>query len=451
MYNHVANCGRKALLKQIFSVFLIFTLYFNTFNSAYAGAAEKWTIEEVVYNNVGKNLQYTVQKNFGPAANDYKYKATVPVSASALGSTAFNMIKYGLASAAVLALVEGVGWVIDNGIVKKPNAPVGADSPASQYYWVLTGSISSSTSDPKCGTTYKFSSDSGALAAIETCAKAASYRNVTCSPTSPSSYTCKATPYGWGDTQFAPIPAPSRVTNPKYDPNFKPEYTPVSPDEMGDQIIQSPKAPEIIPQIYSPNNPVPRPSPAPDATEDLLNKAEPIPKSPPIGDISNKPNKDTNGDGKPDAYDPNLPSQGSEFKLPPFCTIAPTMCEWYAKYKEDSKNNDDHRVKELTFWEKVNEFFDWSKENDSLENEEPEQPQEMELPQFQADAFKATPGCPADIPIHVSIGTGGNATISYEPICQFAEKWSFVAPLIGFLSGAMILIGVGRKGEDGEI
>jgi hypothetical protein len=32
-----------------------------------------------------------------------------------------------------------------------------------------------------------------------------------------------------------------------------------------------------------------------------------------------------------------------------------------------------------------------------------------------------------------------------------AEKWSFVAPLIGFLSGAMILIGVGRKGEDGEI
>lgn len=449
MHHYVANRGRKALLKQIFSVFLIFTLYFNTFNSAYAGAAEKWTIEEVVYNNVGKNLQYTVQKNFGAAANDFKYKATVPVSASALGSTAFTMIKYGLASAAVLALVEGVGWVIDNGIVKKideqnsPNPDLNLE-----YLWLDTTSWSNSAPNLNCKTFT--GSSTSAVQHFQNCAKLNISENSKpfCTVLDINNYKCGYThPNG-------PILDHYRITrtkNPNYNPNIKPVYIPVSPDELGDKIIQSPQAPQIVPDIYSPNNPVPRPSPAPDASESILNKAEPIPKSPPIGDITNKPNKDTDGDGKPDAYDPNLPSQGSEFKLPPFCTIAPTMCEWYAKYKEDSKNNDDHRVKELTFWEKVNEFFDWSKENDSLEHEEPEAPQEMELPEFQADAFKATAGCPPDIPIHVSIGTGGNATISYEPICQFAEKWSFVAPLIGFLSGAMILIGVGRKGEDGEI
>ena len=49
MHNHVANRGRKALLKQIFSVFLIFTLYFNCFNSAYAaGGFAPWTITNTV-------------------------------------------------------------------------------------------------------------------------------------------------------------------------------------------------------------------------------------------------------------------------------------------------------------------------------------------------------------------------------------------------------------------
>lgn len=449
MHHYVANRGRKALLKQIFSVFLIFTLYFNTFNSAYAGAAEKWTIEEVVYNNIGKNLQYTVQKNFGAAANDFKYKATVPVSSSALGSTALSMFRYGLASAALYGLVEGVGWIIDNGIVKKideqnsPNPDLNLE-----YLWLDTTSWASSAPNLNCKTFT--GSSTSAVQHFQNCVKLNITENSKpfCTVLDINNYKCGYTNHNGAILDHYRI---TRQKNPNYDPNIKPVYIPVSPDELGDKIIQSPQAPQIVPDIYSPNNPVPRPSPAPDASESILNKAEPIPKSPPIGDITNKPNKDTDGDGKTDAYDPNLPSQGSEFKLPPFCTIAPTMCEWYAKYKEDSKNNDDHRAKELTFWEKVNEFFDWSKENDSLENEEPEQPQEMELPQFQADTFKATAGCPPDIPIHVSIGTGGNATISYEPICQFAEKWSFVAPLIGFLSGAMILIGVGRKGEDSEI
>ena len=73
------------------------------------------------------------------------------------------------------------------------------------------------------------------------------------------------------------------------------------------------------------------------------------------------------------------------------------------------------------------------------------------MPQLNTGTFQATAGCPEPIPINITIGTQGTGSISYEPICQFASKWSFVAPLIGFLSAAMILVGVGRKGEDSEI
>lgn len=440
MHNHVANRGRKALLKQIFSVFLIFTLYFNFFSSAYASAAEKWTIEEVVYNNVAKSLSYTASRPNAIPANDYVYKGNVGVTAARTGATVATMIRMGLAGAAIIGIVEGVGWVIDNGIVKKykDNGEINT-----QFYWASLTSWSSGS--PKCKNPSKFSTGQPAIDEFVSCALQNDYINPSCSMNTITEYNCKVTnPSNNGILNHFKI---QRFVNQSYDP--KTSLVLVSDTELGEKINNSPQAPQVLPDVYNPNNPVG--GPAPEATDEVLTNANPVPRSTPTSDINNKPNKDTDGDGKPDTYDPELPSEGTEFKWIEFCSWAATVCDWYGKYKEDSKKTDDHRVKELTFWEKVNEFFDWSKENDSLENEEPEQPQEMELPQFQADAFQATAGCPPDIPIHVSIGTGGNATISYEPICQFAEKWSFVAPLIGFLSGAMILIGVGRKGEDGEI
>lgn len=437
------------MLKKIFISLLTFSLILTP-ALTFAGAAEKWTIEEVVYNNVGKNLQYTVQKNFGAAANDFKYRATVPVTSSALGTTALSMVKYGVASALIIGLIEGVGWIIDeNKVVKKP--VVEANDPVTQYYWTLTGSFNVNPPDQKCTSSYRYRTDSDALAAINDCAAKALYRNVTCTATSPSSYTCKANPYGWGDTQFAPIPAPQRIANPSYDPTYTPKYVPVTPDDMAKEIFNSPQAPQIIPEVYSPNNPVPRPSPAPDASEDLLNNAQPLPKDQPIGDVNNKPNKDTNGDGKPDIYDPNLPSTGSEFKLPPFCTIAPTMCEWYAKYKEDSKNNDAHRVKEITFWSKVTDFFDWSKDSSGL----PEYDQtdfDLDKPLEEKQySISWSASCPQKQTVNVGFhGISSEITVAdYSYICSL--DWLIKPFVIGFasVSAAFIVFGFNRGGDDG--
>ena len=97
------------------------------------------------------------------------------------------------------------------------------------------------------------------------------------------------------------------------------------------------------------------------------------------------------------------------------------------------------------------DWIGWTKENPDMPEEDPLLPQELDIGSLNTGTFQATAGCPADIQVPVSFGGASKSiAISYEPICALAQKWSFIAPLIGFISGAMILIGVGRKGEDGD-
>ena len=97
------------------------------------------------------------------------------------------------------------------------------------------------------------------------------------------------------------------------------------------------------------------------------------------------------------------------------------------------------------------DWIGWTKENPDMPEEDPLVPQELDIGSLNTGTFQATAGCPADIQVPVSFGGASKSiAISYEPICALAQKWSFIAPLIGFISGAMILIGVGRKGEDGD-
>ena len=154
----------------------------------------------------------------------------------------------------------------------------------------------------------------------------------------------------------------------------------------------------------------------------------------PDGSTSTKTETSTQTKPKPETTD-----------LPAFCDYAATLCTWINKDIE-------HKADQKSLWEKITDWFDWTKENEELpdDNETPEI-KELEIDDLDTGTFKATAGCPAPIQVPVDFGKGGNVEISYEPLCQFAEKWSFVAPLIGFLSGAMIIVGVGRKGEDGEI
>ncbi|MDM1275003.1 virulence factor TspB C-terminal domain-related protein [Acinetobacter indicus] len=182
------------------------------------------------------------------------------------------------------------------------------------------------------------------------------------------------------------------------------------------------------------------------------------------GDDSNDRSWDEDGnEGKTENTEKTDPETGEKttegsFTLPKFCDWAFTVCEWYEDWQSSDQalhkhldETSSHQSQEKSFWQTVKDWFDWTKEDTPLPEPDNEIPEIVpEIGQLDTSTFQAVAGCPAPIQIAAS-GPIQAFTISYEPICQFASKWSFVAPLIGFLSGAMIVIGVGRKGEDADV
>lgn len=441
----------KTLIKILISFTLIYTPFF-----AFASAAEKWTIEEISYDNVAKNIKIQAEKNYGPSANDNKYKVKVPVTASAAGSTALSMIRMGVAGAALYGLVEGVGWIIENGIVKKPdpNAQTPNNGYAKLWYagFSIYGIVYSGTTPSHVISLYKpkLEQQQGRTYPIVTSefvnANAVVYY-----------FSSKDHPY---KSQLAV----EYKTNPNYDPNLQPKYIPVSSTEMGEKIIDSPSAPQILPSIYNPNNPVSRPSPAPDAADKALENAPPIPKQKPNGDTKPKPNEDTDGDGEPDVFNPEKPSVGTEFTLPEFCSWAVTVCEWYTKYREDSDLSKEHREAEKqvwtqeeiarqeekqqredekSFWQKVEDWFDWSKEDFDLpENEQPEII-DLPIPDLKEDAIKWNSQCPPDVQIPINLqGVSSTITFSWSPWCQLLDVIKPAIIASAYIGAAFIVLGL---------
>lgn len=164
------------------------------------------------------------------------------------------------------------------------------------------------------------------------------------------------------------------------------------------------------------------------------------------------------GEAKPNESNPEATDLSLTFPI--FCNWAPTICEaaktvisfpqTLTDWWETGKSKAEEWA--LSISEAWTASKEWAKndENEDTDNDPPEI-KEIDIGALDTSTFQGVAGCPAPIQVPITFGTGGETQISYEPICQLADKWSFVAPLIGFLSGAMILVGVGRKGEDGEI
>lgn len=463
------------------NVFLLSLLIVIAPIYASAGAAEAWTIEEVKYNNVGKNLSYTASRPNAIAANDYVYKANVGVTAARTGSTVANMIRMGLAGAAIYGIVEGVGWIIDNGIVyeldtseepslNKPNVPVVFYTPATNQYFSLE------------------------ISAIEHLKNYAISENDGYSYVDPTFYFCPNPyiPYSqslnncstgganviissghWSSYKYYTYQA---LSNPDYDSNKPAPETKrrvVSDSELGEAVNDSPQASSVLPDVYNPNNPAG--GQAPQATDDALNSATPEPRTDPKNDVKNKPNKDTDGDGEPDVYDPELPSEGFEFELPKFCTWAATVCDWYIKYKEDvkkaEKHREDeqvvwtkeeahrttekevweeektHRTDEKTFWQKVEDWFDWTTEEPEL-TDESLQIDDQEIISYQhQDHIRFGQTCPFT-PQTKTLPMGVLGSLEFETdltfICTFGTDARPFVLGIGHL-GALIFLLIGLR------
>lgn len=425
-------------MKKIISILLLYVISFNI----YAGAAEQWTIEKVVYDNLGKNLTYTASRVNALAGNDLVYKAKVPVTAAATGSTVAAMVRTGLAGAAIYGILAGVGWIIENGVVKKKVDP---DYDGYEY----------------CHGNNCFKYSSSLMRYLE--ANPPSALNSTwtqpvkCRMTSDTKFTCSA----YNTVQKKELDWSTGTISRKLS-TTPPEYVPVPENEIGNEVNNSSQAPQVLPDIYNPNNP--SGGAAPQKTADALENAVPQPRENPKSVTEKKPNKDTDGDGVPDVYDPALPDLGETTEWPEACSWFPVICEWYIKYKQDSDLAKEHReaekdvwVKEdiarqeektareeekeqrkdeKSFWQKVEDWFDWTKEepnNDDADNEV--QPINDPLPNIDTSIFGASGECPPDFSYAFPLPMGGTYTItySYATVCYWFSKLYYIVVSVAWV------------------
>ena len=441
MYHYVVNCRYKAVLKQLFSIFLIFSLYFNAFSSARAAGLGGWTLgggvsqgASVIYNGAKDVILNGAKKVANGTAKITPPPASVAKAlAGGAGAIALDL--------AIKELLGGVDYVLDpanNRITyTKPAEPTDPNDPTVQRIWQLGANE---------GGGYIYASKEQAGRAM--CAKkGGTYSKIDYVSSAGDTAVVKCIIDQYGNYRRWDLMS---IANPAYNPNAetdnKPKHLPletvaqqvISNAAVGNAAAQqavkaaadtmvaeaetdSTKARPIIQQLEATQS----------IPTDQTAKGEAVPK-------------ESDATGNP----ANTNTKGTDLTLnfPVFCNWAPSVCQAAnvviqkpQEWAQDIKAAYDDAV----------DYF----KNDEKPEEDNDPPEikELEPPTLNTSTFKATAGCPQPIPVNITIGTKGTAEISYEPICQFAEKWSFVAPLIGFLSGAMIIIGVGRKGEDSEI
>lgn len=431
----------KTIIKLFICLSLIYTPFF-----AFAGAAEKWEVLQNNYDHSSNKVKIEARKITQDAANSGRYKVEVPVSPAALGKTVKTMMWTGLAVAGVQAMLEGIGWIIDTGskTIKRELPAVQDPSSDSAYLYHCGVSAIYSSATAACTARLPAYSDSNVTATIQSCSLIGMTSGL---------------PYGkcvmkrydkrYDSNQFIDLVWGSQL-NPNAPPPKPVEFEYLDDAGLGNEIIgqgeNSQPLPDAVQDAYSPNNPA-NTEPAPQATQDVLDNANPEPETEPTGDSKPKPNVDTDGDGEPDAYDPAQPDQGTEFQLPNFCSWAPAVCDFFTVQKADNKdikkNQREQIEQDKTFFDSVKDWFDWSKEDSDLpENEQPEII-DLPVPELKEDAIKWNSQCPADVQIPINLqGVSSTITFSWSPWCQLLDVIKPAIIASAYIGAAFIVLGL---------
>jgi hypothetical protein len=498
---------------------------------AFAGAAEQWngsprqtTIADMgmrTRNGIGVgnvkaangmiNADITQRVTVDGSNATINTKVSIPANddtfARKTASHAKNLLRGGAyaagAAAAMGLILDGVGWIIDEGgkVTKKPNLndSCGADNcqSAPTLYKCDYSNYSSCNK--------KFSSPSAAVNAfLKEFGSTASV--TTCNTATRDCHLSGSTPFG-SQISF------TSSSNPNYNPSAPPPQNVAVPDgEMEDafynwfknnpQSITDP----VTTYIYSPKdsqgNALPKspegsdPSFGPnEITDEMMNNYMEHrnanlqnPYTTTIGDSTqtdtsqnpdgSKTTTKTNPDGSktttrtdtktdPDTGDitttstetTTMPDGSTSTKtetstqtkpkpetteLPAFCEYAATLCTWMNRDTE-------HKAQEKSLWEKITEWFDWSKEepdSDNSDNEvDVEEPEEFDTSIFSKDRFNVSKSCPVAESHTISLsGISVDFSFDLTPICTVLE---FARPALvacSYLYAAYIVIGAARIG-----
>lgn len=454
MYIHVDHRWFKTILKKVISVLLIYSIFFTT--SVNASTVNGWSTSNPVAK--GASTVYEGTKKVIIDGKDYIKKGTAIVTPTATGVA--KTLAKGVAGVALSVAVEqllgAVDWVLDpaNNQIRytKPdtsNDPCTAASCApSEYLWKRDTDLGS------------FSSQNAICQAVA------------------SKYGHTLTGVGIQNGQFACFTkkpngaadwwAVDRVANPTYDPSAEDENKEKTiPLEVvaaqvisnaegntdkksGAQVATGAAAADIVQEAESDQTG----TKARPIAQQFENSASTKPADEAAAAEANTATgTQTQNPTKPETTDLAL-------EFPAFCGWAPIVCEaaqtvisfpqtlteWWTTGKEKAEGW------ATSISESWTETKEWVKDDTKLDDADNDPPVIKDIPigTLDTSAFKGTAGCPSSIQVPVAFAKSGNVEISYEPICAMASKWSFVAPFIGFFSGALIILGVGRKGEDSD-
>lgn len=128
-------------------------------------------------------------------------------------------------------------------------------------------------------------------------------------------------------------------------------------------------------------------------------------------------------------------------ELPAFCEYAATLCTWMNRDTE-------HKADEKSLWEKITDWFDWTKEEPEHKDEDTKvDVSEMDIPDVKTNLFNASGQCPPDFSYPFPLPTGGtyNITYSYLGVCEWFGKLYYINVTCGWIAAYMIVVGRGEK------
>lgn len=457
-------------------------------------ATPKWVLEYIkVEKQVAekKRLQALLVKQINESGSLLKTTAvveTVP-TASKVGSSMMKRIAaYGkvpgvqmIGVALVAELIEGIGWVMEDGIYvkKKIIEPIDPKDPSKEYIYNLsTFGTSSVDKSDLCSSVENEAWGEGSLYSE----KSGSY----------GEGQCKIKDKDYGTFRLFDI---SKGPNPNFDPNAEPpkpteRKIPLTAALLGAAMLGTGYKDPVDSNIDSSVNTgewtgvthayTPDPSGTGnelyESLEDKADKAPPTPdnKPAPIGDSRYNNDLSTNDDANDRSWgdegtkgdstgstttNPETGEQttNTEFHLPPFCSWAFTVCEWYEKWqKTDTKVNEhldrtrEHQEEEKTFWGDVKNWFDWSKDDSDLpDRDDSDLDTSVEFEEKKV-SLNVSAQCPAPTYETVSLHgvTAQVKTSDYSYICNL--DWLIKPFVLGFsmVSACFILFGFQRGGDD---
>lgn len=398
-------------------IFLVLSLFLTPTFSATApsGGGGGWTNKTVTRVALSDVIEATARQQAMRNGTAVTLEAVVQetINRQAVGKVILKrLLAGGLLISATQSLLDGIGWVMEDGVYVKYKYP-DQDKP-----------------DPSKPRIYEYicldKKYHNTLAQLETCALADMQKRF------PEYFDrAKATMNSplEGEVKIFYKKSDSYTTyyfnyveNPFYNPSApeqKPERVVLTDQLAGDLAVgdytdpvdqSKNKKDKVWTDVENSYKPDPTGT-GNDLSDKIDNKLDNAPET--NNKPSNKPKPDADGqkypapDEKPGGQgetenkpNPETGTQTGTFTLPDWCLWAADQCQWHKEEKEVWKEEKKQRDDEKSFWEKVTDWFDWTKEEPD-DKEEPEQPEIDDKGIFARTfdtVFSLSKQCPPDLP-----------------------------------------------------